>query len=141
MFYTEYIIWEYLFYIWIKSFKSRYFTLYKYSISCISFMSVKQVAYTRSFEFHAQVHRDQDGRKPILFPFIILQKHNDLLLLWVHTNKCRVFTDLQSILRASDCTSANICPAVSALLFSFHTLHRHLNSAHFSRLTLDWAAM
>ncbi len=47
-------------------------------------------------EFHAQVHRDRDGRKHIRkFAFIILQKRNVLLLLRVHTNKCRVFTDLK----------------------------------------------
>ncbi len=40
-------------------------------------------------EFHAQVHRDRDGRKRILFSFIILQKRV-LLLLCVHTNKHRV---------------------------------------------------
>ncbi len=43
--------------------------------------------YTRSF-----VLKFTDGRKRILFAFIILQKHV-LLLLWVDTNKRRVFTD------------------------------------------------
>ncbi len=47
-------------------------------------------------EFHAQVHRDRDGRKRILFAFIILQKRV-LLLLCVHTNKHRVFTDLKGV--------------------------------------------
>ncbi len=117
----------------------------------IFFMSERQACTV--LEFRAQVHRDWDGRKRILFAFIILQKCNVLLLLWVHTNKCRVFTDSKdvlflsvwptwrSILGASDRTGASICPAVSALLFIFHTPHKHLNSAHFSRLTLDWAAM
>ncbi len=53
-------------------------------------------------EFHAQIHEDRDDRKRILFAFIILQKHNVLLLLlWVHTNKRRVFTDLKDVLLLS----------------------------------------
>ncbi len=76
-----------------------------------------------------------------------------LLLLWVHTIKhslygleryitCICMTkNGGSILRASERTGASICPAVSGLLFSFHSPHRHLNSAHFSRLTLEWVAM
>ncbi len=70
------LIWEDLFSIWIGSFESRHFALYRYV-----FISVRQV-FT---EFRAQVHRDQDGRKRLLFAFIILQKRNVLLLLWVHT--------------------------------------------------------
>ncbi len=35
------------------------------------------------------------------FAFNILQKLNALLLLWVHTNKRRVFTDLKDVLLLS----------------------------------------
>ncbi len=92
MFHTDYIIWEY-FSIWIGSFESRHITLYRYI-----FNVCKAKIY---MEFRAQVHRDRDSRKRILFAFIILQKHNILLLLWVHTNKCRVFTDLKDVLLLS----------------------------------------
>ncbi len=51
------LIWEYLFSTWIGSFESRYFALYTYV-----FISVRQV-FT---EFHAHVHRDQDGRKRLV---------------------------------------------------------------------------
>ncbi len=50
-------------------------------------------------EFRTQVHRDRDGRERIPFAFIILQKH--VLLLWGHTNKRRVFTDLKDVLLLS----------------------------------------
>ncbi len=86
------------------------------------FMSVNQVY----AEFRAQVYRDRDRRKRIQFSFIILQKDNVLLLLWVNTNKRKVFTDskdalllsvwlkLGIILRASERTGTSICPVVSA---------------------------
>ncbi len=87
-------------------------------------------------EFRAQVHRDRYGRKRVVFAFIILQKRV-LLLLWVHTNKRRVFADLKDVLLLS------VWPKITEyfkskwahrslhlscsepLLFSFHTLHRH----------------
>ncbi len=130
MFHTDYIIWKYLFSIWICSFESRHCALYRYV-----FLSVRQIY----IEFRAQVYRDRDSRKLILFAFIILQKRNVLLLLWVHTNKCRVFTDSKDVLLLSVWPKmTSICPAVSAFL---HTPHRNLNSAHFSRITLDWAVI
>ncbi len=46
----------------------------------------KAYRYT-AFQFRAQVHRDRDTRKRAVFAFIILQKHNALFLLWVHTNR------------------------------------------------------
>ncbi len=67
----------------------------------IFLMSVRQVY----AEFCAKVHRDRDGRKHILFAFNILQKHNVLLLLWVHTNKRRVFKDLKYVTRADKMSS------------------------------------
>ncbi len=140
MFHMDYIIWEYLFYIWVGLFESRHFTFYRYI-----FMSVRQVY----MKFRAQVYRDRDGRKHILFPFIILQKRH-VLLLWVHTNKRRVFTDSKDVLLLwakmrqyfkGKWAHRRLHLSCSELLFSFHTPHRHLNSTHFFRLTLDWAAV
>ncbi len=48
MFHTDYIIWKYLIYIWIGSFKSRHFTFYRYSIF---FMSLRQALSFGSFHF------------------------------------------------------------------------------------------
>ncbi len=45
MFHTDYIIWEYLYFIWISLFESRHFTLYIYLL-----MSLRQ-RYTWSFMF------------------------------------------------------------------------------------------
>ncbi len=87
-----------------------------------------------------------------MFAFIILQKHNVLLLLWVHTQKHKiVFTDSKDVLLLS------VWPKITVYFQSkwahqrlylscserttFHTPHRHLNSAHFSWLTLDWVAI
>ncbi len=99
MFHTDYIIWKYLIYIWIGSFKSRHFTFYRYSIF---FMSLRQALSFGSFLlffWSAQIHKD--GKKRILFAFIILQNHNDLLLLWGHTKESRHFTDLKDVLLLS----------------------------------------
>ena len=85
-FHTDYIMWEYLFSVWIGSFKS--FTLYRYIFHVCNKASIHRVS-----KWCAQVHRVWDGRKRIMFAFIILQKRNVSLLFWVHTNKCWVFTD------------------------------------------------
>lgn len=50
------------------------------------FMSVIRQEYT-DFRSNALKFTDRDGRKRILFAFIILQKYNVLLLFWVHTDK------------------------------------------------------
>ncbi len=96
---------------WLKTINRYIFHVCKASIQGVS-------------EFRVQVHRDRDGRKCIVFAFIILQKHNVLLLLWVHTNK-QVFIDTRnvlllsyeqklSILLTSERSGASICPAESA---------------------------
>ncbi len=78
-------------------------------------------------EFHAQIHEDRDDRKRILFAFIILQKHNVLLLLlWVHTNKRRVFTDLKDVLLLSvwpemEYFKSKWAPAPPSVSFTLHT--------------------
>ncbi len=76
---------------------------------------------------------DRDGKKRILFAFIILQKCNILLLLWVRMNKHRVLQTRKthyfylynqkwlSILRASEHTGASICSAVSTTVQLLHT--------------------
>ncbi len=105
----------------------------------IFFMSVRQ-AY---MEFCAQLHGDRDGRKCILFAFIILQKHSVLLLLWVLTNKRRVFTDSKDVLFLSVWPKMReyfrskwahrrlhlSCSEHAAV--QLHTPHRNLNSAQF----------
>ncbi len=97
----------------------------------------------RDSKFLAQVHRDLDGRKRILFALITLQKRNVSLLFWVHKNQHRVFTDskdvlgyfylydqtLRSILRASERTGA--CPAASATV-QLHTPHTYTSIAYIS---------
>ncbi len=95
MFHTNYIFVEYL----NTCFPFALVHLKVYILLAIDmfFISVRQV-YT---EFHAQVHRDQDRRNRILIAFIILQKRNVLLLLWVHTNKRRIFTDSKDVLLLS----------------------------------------
>ncbi len=93
-------------------------------------------------EFHAQVHRDRDGRKRILFVFFILQKHV-LVLLWVHTNKrlyrlllVSVWAEMKEYF-TSKWVHRRLHLSCSELLFSFHTPHIQYSS-HFSRLILDW---
>ncbi len=49
-----------------------------------------------SFYLLAQVHRDQDGRKLILFAFIILQKRN-VMVSTLHTHESRSFTDSKDV--------------------------------------------
>ncbi len=89
--------------------------------------------YTRKFVL--KFTETEIVKKCIQFAFIILQKHV-LLLLWVHTNKCRAFTDF---LTKNEGVFEETVSA--ALLYSVHTLHRHFNSTHFSGLTSDWAAL
>ncbi len=129
MFHMDYIIWEYLFSIWIGSFESRHFTLYRYVLS------VRQVAYTQSFVLK---FTDRDGRKHIMFAFIILQKCNVLLLLWVHTNKRRVFTDSKNVLLSS------VWPKMLEYFrstWAHRRLHLSRSERYGSASTLDWAAM
>ncbi len=93
MFHTDYIIWEYLFSIWIGSFKGRHFNLYWY------IFHVCKASIHRNSKFRVQVHRGRDGRKHILL--LYFKKHNVSLLFWVHTNKSRVFTDWKDVLLLS----------------------------------------
>ncbi len=138
MFHTDYIIGEYFFpfeLVHLKVDTSRSIDIF--------LMSVRQ-RYIQSFALKLT---DRDGRKRILFAFIILQKRI-LWLLWVHTNKRRVFTDLKDVLLLSLWAKMEYIRSKWAhrrlhLSYSertaLHTSHRYC--AHFSRLTLDWADM
>ncbi len=125
MFHTDYIIWEYLFSIWIGSFESRYFTLYRY----IFVMSVRQ----RYTEFHAQVHRPRRQKAhPVCFHYFTkarfvecTQINVESLQIWKMYYSYLYDQKWWSNLRASECTGASICPSVYATV---QLPHRHLNS-------------
>ncbi len=90
----------------------------------------------RILELRAQVHRDWDGRKPVLSLFYksamfcyceCTQINVESLQIW--NMYYSYLYDQKSILRASDRIGTSICHAVSSL-YSAYTPHRHLNSAH-----------
>ncbi len=132
---------ENLFSIWIGSFESRHFTLYRYIL-----MSVRQ-RYTRSFA--------------LKFTDIKMAETASCLLSFHKSAFCcycecayinRVFTDLKDILPLSvwpkmteyfksKRAHRRLHLSCSDRYCSASTLHRRLNSAHFSRITWDWASM
>ncbi len=99
------------------------------SLLYIFFTSVREV----HTEFCSQVHRDWDGRKPVVSLFYkstmfccyyeCTQINVESLQIW---NMYYSYLDDQK----SDRIGTSICHAVSSL-YSAYTPHRHLNSAHF----------
>ncbi len=73
-FHMDYVSENICFSFWIGSFKNRHFALYRYIFHVCEFRLIKKINLTSQ--------RYLDGRTQILFAFIILQKHNILVLLW-----------------------------------------------------------
>ncbi len=141
MFHTDYIIWEYLYFIWISLFEGRHFTLYIY----IFIDLFKAKIY---MQFHVQVHRDRDGYKRVLFALFYkstkfrchcecTQINVESLHIW---NMYYFYLYEQKFWMFKEQVSA---PAPQSVLqwALLSTPHKHFHSAHFSGLTLDWAAM
>ncbi len=121
MFHTDDIIWEYLYSIWIGSFESRHFTLYR--------LSVRQ-RYTPSFALKFPETKTAESTSFFLSLFYkstfycyyeCTQINVESLQIWKMYNSYLFDQKLQSILRAKERSGASICPAVS---YS-NTLHWH----------------
>ncbi len=124
-FHTDYIIWEFLFSIWIGSFESRHFTL------SIFLMSVRQ-RYTQSFVLKFTETAEICFILQKCFVIVSAQINVESLQIWKMYYSYLYDQKRRSILRANNHTDTSIYPAVSVLMFSFHSPHRHMNSTHFS---------
>ncbi len=125
--FTDYILKEFLFWFWIIWFCSHL----KLSIDAV-YSSCLWGKYSLSFVslLLSVPAQDRDGRKRILFVFFILQKHNVLFLLGVHTNKSKPFTVPNDVLFWDKIKAYfNLFPLMSITArFSFHSRLKRLDS-------------
>ncbi len=77
------------------------------------------------------VSRTSSRRKRILIAFIILHKHNVLLLSWVHTNTRKVFTDSKHVLLLSVWPpAASYCSASDTWTVGYHYIEQPCKDLH-----------
>ncbi len=77
------------------------------------------------------VSRTSSRRKRILIAFIILHKHNVLLLSWVHTNTRKVFTDSKDVLLLSVWPpAASYCSASDTWTVGYHYIEQPCKDLH-----------
>ncbi len=143
MFHMDYTIWEYCFPFQLVNLKVDislsidYFNVYKASIHWVSFSSSqrprRQKVHPVCFHYFTKAQ---------WFVVIVSAQINaESLQIWKLYYSFLYDQKWGSILSASERTNASICPAVSATVQLTHSTHSHLNSAHISKLTSDWAAM
>ncbi len=130
MFHTDYIIREYLFSIWIGSFETRHFALYRYVFFHIWKANIKEF---RSFMLKF-TETEMESASCLLSLFY--KRAMFLLLLWVQTNKRRVFTDSKGVLLlsvwAKEQVSAPAPPSVLQWALLFSSTLRTYTIAHIS---------